>query len=73
MIECFNSERIHGPCSVCGQPTKIAHVAMGVGVPSAIFCEAHCPVHKQASMEWDHEPPKPKDAAQLPLAAKGAE
>ncbi len=43
---------VAGPCSVCGQPLEPAHV---IDEPLGIYCSAHCPVHKQVSIDFDGE------------------
>lgn len=64
-MECYESERISAPCHECGAHTRMVHVvAKKLGelrgrsvAETRFYCKDCCPVHRQASLDWETAAP----------------
>lgn len=63
-MECVETERVSGPCHECEVKAKPCHVvSKKLGelrgrsvIETRFYCKAHCPVHRQAEIDWPADP-----------------
>lgn len=61
---CLVMVTVAGPCSACGEQMAPAHVT---DEPAGLFCSKCCPLHRQASIDFETERPGTVEGDQLSL------
>jgi hypothetical protein len=68
MTDCLITDRASGPCHICGEYQRTAHICDG-----KIYCKADCPAHGADQREWGEFQKTEGEQMDLISGMKGSE